>query len=229
MAVTLVFCGASASAGQIGSDGKPLNGIALLYAHLPSRQDGAGVDATLALPAVPSNASWYANWIMIVGQSPGMAHQTFVQIGLIRRPPVARGLHYFIAWQRAKEHAVRFRQLARVSEGAHRFAIARSRNGFVLWADNREIERIDMPSLAAATRVYAQVGPEVYAQGDAASGIITYIGIEQHGGWRPFNPRKPCRYANHGLMLRRRNDRWVAAGRFENGLPSGFHGDCRGI
>lgn len=225
----LLFSGAAASARQLGSDGKPFNGIALLYAHLPSREDGAGVDATLELPAIPTNQSWYANWIMVVGQSPDMAHQTFVQIGLIRRPHVNAGLHLFIASQREKQNHIRYRQLGRVPDGMHRFAIARSGDAFVLWADNREVARISMPALSIASRLYAQVGPEVYAQGDRLSGIIAYAGVEQNGAWRRLEGHNLCRYSNHGLILTVRHSVWSGSGRFDRRLPSGFKGDCHAI
>ncbi|MHB8178824.1 MAG: hypothetical protein ACYDA5_06720 [Vulcanimicrobiaceae bacterium] len=202
--------------------------MAPLYISLAHGQRRA-VAATLSLPAVAANASWYANWIMIVGEPTGTPHQIFVQIGLVRRPDINKRLHVFIASQDVHQQHLVYRQLAAVSNSTHRFVIAQNGDVFTLLADGREVQRIQMPTLANATRAYAQIGPEVFAQGDALSGNVLYAATYAHHEWHPVDTQDVCRYENHGVSLHYVDGIWMARGWFNRRLPSTFQGNCGAV
>lgn len=225
LAMALVFASAIASASEVGSDGLPLNGMAPLYFTLPNGPYKQ-VSASLSLPEVPTNTHWYANWVMIVGQPAGAAHQAFVQIGLIRRPHQTRLLYLFCAWQAKQQPRIEFRQLRKVANAPHRFTIAEILDGFVLTADGREVMRFRMPKLAQS-HTYVQIGPEVFAEGDALSGDVLYAAIGSYNHWKRVGQSGTCRYENHGVSLVRTGLVWTSAGRFDRKEPSRFMGDCK--
>src|SRR5690242_7812876 len=118
-----------------------------LYVHAPRTVQRAA-SATLTLPNVPSNRSWYANWIMLAGESPAIDHQLFVQVGMIRRAKDDPRLHVFVAWRGAGAAGIEYRQYGHLTEGAHRFSIAQNAESFALFADDREIARVRLTPLA---------------------------------------------------------------------------------
>jgi hypothetical protein len=225
--MALVFSAAIANAQEAGSDGLPLNGMAPLYFALPKSGNEA-VSALLALPQVQTNKHWYANWIMIVGQPAGSAHQTFVQVGLIRRPDQNHALYVFSAWQTEQQPRIEFRLFYTVADSPHRFTIAQIQNLFVLIADGRELARLRMPGLAQAHR-YGQIGPEVFAEGDALSGEVLYAATSSHNLWKRVGDPETCRYENHGVSLRRTGEVWTSTGHFDRKESSGFKGNCSNI
>lgn len=139
-AVAVASCAAGAYAQQTG-------GIAPLYAHAP-RASQRAASATLTLPNVASNKSWYANWIMLVGESRAVGHQMFVQIGMIRRPSADPRLHLFIAWHEAGAANLEYRQYGHLADGVHRFSITQNADRFSLLADGKEVARLRLPVLA---------------------------------------------------------------------------------
>lgn len=225
--MALAFGTAVASTGETGSDGLPLNGMAPLYFPLPKGSNKA-VSGVLALAEVPANKHWYANWIMIVGQPAGAAHDAFVQVGLIRQPDHSRSPYLFCAWQTEHESRIEFRQLHWVADSPHRFAIAQTQSLFVLIADGREVMRLRMPSLGRA-HDYAQIGPEVFAEGDALSGEVQYAAISSDNLWKRVGEPDSCRYENHGVSLRSSGEIWQSTGQFDRNAPSGFKGNCNNI
>lgn len=225
--MALVCSGAVAGATETGSDGLPLNGMAPLYFPLPMSGDKA-VSAVLALPEVSANKHWYANWIMIVGQPDGAAHDAFVQVGLIRRPDQNRSPYIFCAWQAQEQPRIEFRQLHTVADTPHRFTIAQTQRFFVLIVDGREAMRLRMPSLARA-HAYAQVGPEVFGEGDALSGEVLYAATGSEHLWKRVGEPDSCRYENHGVSLRITGAAWASTGHFDRNEPSGFKGNCKGL
>lgn len=227
VASALVLCGAGANANEVGSDGAPLNGMAPLYVHV-ARGDQRAASATLTLPAVRGNKGWYANWIMLVGQSSALSHQVFVQIGLIRRPDQDSKLHVFVAWQGANPR-ITYRQAGTASDVPHRFAIAQDRSSFALLEDGRTIDEIRIPELAQASRTYVEIGPEVFAEGDALSGSVLFAALNGGNSWKSLQTAHLCRYENHGTVLRYASGRWNASGRFDRRLPSEFHGVCANV
>lgn len=227
LALAFVLCGAVALATETGSDGAPLNGMAPLYVHVaPGKQ--RALSATLTLPAVASNKAWYANWIMLVGTSGAVPHQMFVQVGLIRRPDEDKYQHLFLAWQEIGNRIV-FRQLGVLAGRVHRFSIAQNGNAFSLLADGRTVAQLALPRLAHAQRTYAEIGPEVYAEGDALSGVVRYAAVQSGAAWLPVNGPGACHYQNHGTVLKYSNGEWRARGQFDRHQPSTFHGSCSGI
>lgn len=219
--------GAAASTSETGSDGLPLNGMAPLYAALPKSGHRA-VSADITLPEVAANTHWYANWVMIVGRPAGAAHDAFVQVGLIRRPDQDRLLHVFCAWQSEHEPRLEYRQLHTVSDRPHRFAIEQAGDVFVLVADGRELMRMRMPGLGSA-HTYAQIGPEVYAEGESLSGNVLYVATSSDNVWKRVGNSNTCRYENHGVSLRMSGRVWTSTGQFDRKQPSSFKGNCSDI
>lgn len=165
---------------------------------------------------------------MLVGHDPSVAHQMFVQIGFIRRPDQDSKLHVFAAWQGTSSQ-ITYRQIGTIADGPHRFAIAEDGDAFLLMADGRTIAVVDLPELAQAAGAYVEIGPEVYAEGDALSGSVLYAAINEGEGWTSLQSAGLCRYENHGTMLRYSDGQWNAGGRFDRRLSSAFHGSCAGI
>ena len=199
-----------------------------LYVHAPRAAQRVAA-ATLTLPNVPSNRSWYANWIMLAGESPAIGHQLFVQIGMIRRATDDPRLHVFVAWRGADSSGIEYRQYGHLAEGAHRFSIAQNAESFALFADDREIVRLRLTPLAHAARAYFEIGPEVEAEGDMLSGEILAAAWRTSAGWNGAGDQQLCRYENHGLSLRYEHGAWSAHGRFDRALPSAYSGACYGI
>lgn len=201
--------------------------MAPLYFHIaPSRHRAAS--ATLTLPAVHSNKSWYCNWIMLVGSTPSVPHQIFVQIGLIRLSDADSQLRVFVASQGDAQH-VTYEQFGATTEGVHRFTIAQNGTVFALSMDGKPVKLLNLPILAEAPHAYVEIGPEVYAEGDTPSGSVLYAGIDDGADWRAFPTAEVCRYENHGTILLRQGDRWSASGTFDRRLPSNFLGYCGDI
>ena len=199
-----------------------------LYVHAPRTVQRAA-SATLTLPNVPSNRSWYANWIMLAGESPAIDHQLFVQVGMIRRAKDDPRLHVFVAWRGAGAAGIEYRQYGHLTEGAHRFSIAQNAESFALFADDREIARVRLTPLAQAARTYFEIGPEVEAEGDILSGKVLAAAWRTSAGWDGAGDQQLCRYQNHGLSLRYEHGAWNAHGRFSRALPSAYDGACYGI
>jgi len=227
--MALVCASAVASTAETGSDGLPLNGMAPLYFPLPNGRNKS-VSARLTLPEVPANKHWYANWVMIVGKPADAPHDAFVQVGLIRRPGQSRSPYIFCAWQSAQQSRIEFRQLHAVADSPHRFAIVQLQGVFRLIVDGRELARLRMPSLAQPqSRPYAQIGPEVFAEGDALSGDVLYAAISYNNSWKRVGEADSCRYENHGVSLRDSRGVWTSFGRFDRMKPSQFRGNCSGF
>ena len=225
LAVALLSCTSVASTNETGSDGLPLNGMAPLYFTLPNGTDRA-VSTLITLPELPTNKHWYANWVMIVGRPNGATHDAFVQVGLIRRPDQSRLPYVFCAWQTEQQPRIQFQQIHLTADGPHRFTILQIQNTFALIADGREVMRVPMSSLAQTHTTYAQVGPEVYAEGEALSGNVLYAAVSSNNIWKRVGEPDACRYENHGVLLRRTGEVWVSTGRFDRTQPSGFKGRC---
>ncbi|MGC8485302.1 MAG: hypothetical protein ACP5O6_06665 [Candidatus Baltobacteraceae bacterium] len=237
---TIVFVGLSlvvistrifaySSAAIVGSDGKPLNGMAPLMLLFPARSlsQKRVVRAVLTLPKISSNRSWYANWVMITGYSPTDAsQQVFVQVGLIRQPKQRGALHLFFAYQRPIDgKSIHFVDLGKVAGGAHRFSISLDASNEVeAKMDGRLVEKrmhIEMNDS------YAQIGPEVRAEGDTLSGSIRNPEVVAGTLRGKIIPAAVCRFDNHGVQLSPTGgDTYVATGVFDRSARSSFIGKC---
>lgn len=201
--------------------------MAPLYFHIAPGLHRAA-SATLTLPAVRSNKSWYCNWIMLVGSAPSVSHQIFVQIGLIRLSDTDPLLRVFVASQ-GDAQSVTYEQFGTTTEGVHRFVIAQDGDTFALLMDGKPVKLLNMPILAEAPHAYVEIGPEVYGEGDTLSGSVLYAAIGDGADWTALRSAKACRYENHGTVLLRGDDRWSASGKFDRTLPSRFLGFCGDI
>jgi hypothetical protein len=217
---------ATSRADQLGSDGRLLNGMAPLYAPFPFGQGPHGVRADVTLPLVSSNKQWYANWIMIVGTAPRAEHQVFVQVGIIRRPGLFDGVRSFVSWQGVHDTAIGYREYDTIADGVHQLRIQETPVGFAPMIDGKPIgEAIPIPFSSA----YAQVGPEVYAEGDRLSGSVSNASVSSGAAVNGLSGSRVCHYENHGVVLVADAATYSASGVFMRSLPSTFLGDCSGI
>jgi hypothetical protein len=226
--VAVILCRPVGRADEVGSDGKPLNGMAPVYAAFPSAPGRRSVSADVTLPRVATNKQWYGNWVMIVGTARGAQHQAFVQVGVIRRPGVANGdVRAFVAWQGPDDRTITYHEYDAPSEAVFRLRIEEQPGAtFVCTIDGRKLGEAVMIPFATA---YAQVGPEVYAEGDTLSGSVAQIAVSSGGDSRFVHGSQACRYTNHGVSLVPNGSHYDAAGSFDRRKPSAFVGDCSGI
>lgn len=213
-------------AAELGSDNKPLNGMAPIYARLP-QSAGAGISADLTLPRVSENQGWYANWVMVVDHAPPGGHVAFVQVGLMRRQ---QRLYLFTAYQRRNDPSITYRDVP-LDRGArmNRFEITVSGSRARGYYDGRPV--FEMPdAFDRTTGIYGQVGPEVSREGDSLAGTVREI-VVKAGASRTALGGSVCHYSNHGVVLADAHNRgvFVAKGVFDRTLPSRFFGDCTGI
>jgi hypothetical protein len=222
----VVACIAASRADRLGSDGKILNGMAPLYAPFPPGQGPRGVRAEVTLPLVPSNKQWYANWVMIVGTAPSAKHQIFVQVGIIRRPGSFDGVRSFVSWQGPDDTTIGYREYDTVPDGKHELRIQETPAGFAPMVDGKPIGEAIAIRFSSA---YAQVGPEVYAEGDRLSGSVFGASVSSGAAVNELSGSHACHYENHGVVLVANGATYSASGVFMRSLPSAFIGVCSGI
>lgn len=224
MATALLSTAAQAT--ETGSDGKILNGMAPLYVPFPGSAERV-VRAALTLPEYKSNKNWYSNWVMVVGTAKGASHAVFVQVGIIRRPGEYEGARTFIAWQNASDSSVNYQEYGSVGDGSHTIEIKETSSGFTFFVDEKPV---GSPIAIPFTKAYAQVGPEVYAEGDTLVGAEQNITIGSGSTKKNVVGDNVCRYINHGVQLSPGTDgAFTASGIFTRSEPSQFLGDCTGI
>jgi hypothetical protein len=219
-------CLATSRSDELGSDGNVLNGMAPLYAPFPSGQGPHGVRAQVTLPLISSNKQWYANWIMIVGTAPSAKHQIFVQVGIIRRPGLFDGIRSFVSWQGTNDATIGYREYDMLADREHELRIQETPDGFAPMIDGKPIGNAIAIRFSSA---YAQVGPEVYAEGDRLSGSVSDASVSSGAVIDELSGSRVCRYENHGVVLVAKATTYTASGVFMRSLPSTFFGDCSGI
>ena len=200
------------------------NGIAILYAKGPFAHRYEA-NATLALPRVPSQRSWYSVWMMLVAGR-GVAPLGFLQGGLIRWAGDGYALSAFVAFRQPGGKLV-FRDLGKLRAGAHRVRLLGSGNTvrfqvdgktFFTFARNRYMPK--------GSQTYLQVGAEVKAPFDRAVGTVWHLRLRRDGELRARRWNPACIRYDRGLHFVRVGERFVADGYFNAALPSGFIG-CR--
>ncbi|HVA29530.1 MAG TPA: hypothetical protein VNF68_15215 [Candidatus Baltobacteraceae bacterium] len=214
-----------AHADELGSDGRLLNGMAPLYVPFPGTSSRS-VRADLTLPDRSANKQWYSNWAMIVGTANGASHQVFVQVGLIRRPGQYAGIRAFLAWQSAADTSIHYSELAPLADATHLVELRETASGFAAYIDSRPVGPIIAMPFATA---YAQIGPEVYAEGDALAGTVRNVVVASGSTIDRISGSNFCYYINHGVALAFSDGSYVATGTFSRNKPSRFAGDCTGI
>lgn len=224
-ALALWFIAPWAGAAEVGSDGQPLNGMAPLYAPFSSSQRRT-IEARLTLPEEKTNKDWYANWVMIVGSTPASKHQVFVQVGAIRRPGVYKGARVFIATQDIYDSKIRYFEFGALTEGEHTFAIVGRGARYTMFADGKQV---GIPLIIAFVHAYAEVGPEVYAQGDRLVGDVRAVVAHSGESRIALQGGDVCRYLNHGAELVFDRGVYHAHGMFDRKKASRFEGNCAGI
>lgn len=191
-----------------------LNGMAPIYVPM---QNGPHhrVKATLSLPPVRGNKQWYANWVMLVSDAPHAKHQVFVQIGLIRRPALGNDLRIFVAWQGQRDPRIGYEEVGVIDEGRHTVSLVQDGAHFTAFVEGQRIAQVtNVFYTSARSRIYAEIGPEVYAEGDRLAGTVS------------IPSAATCRFSNHGVTLVPAAGAWSAHGRFDRHLNSFFLGDC---
>lgn len=200
------------------------NGIAILYAKGPFAQHYEA-DATLALPRVRSQRSWYSVWMMLVADR-GVEPLGFLQGGLIRWAGDGYALSAFVAFRRPGGRLV-FRDLGKIHAGAHRVRLLGDGNSVRFQVDGKTLFDFTRDRyMSRGSEAYLQVGAEVKAPFDRAVGTVWHLRLRRDGELRaqPWNPA--CIRYDRGLHFVRVGYRFVADGYFNALLPSGFIG-CR--
>jgi hypothetical protein len=224
------------------------HGFALLYAAASPHSSHA-IGATIALPRVRGNRSWYAAWIMIVSKSMygsgELPQQTFVQIGLIRRPEVDAYLHAFVAYKmerppvasdlekaggfraftvtKPSSTSVNYKDLGAVTEGNHVFSIELRADHLTFRMDH---QKLPIRLLYVTRPRYYQLGNEISSVGEHASGVLTNPIVD---GVQVKGPNaSPCTYHSKGLRVVW-DGRELKATNAHNESASGFSGDCAGL
>ena len=200
-----------------------LNGMAPLYAPFPG-PTSRFVSADLTLPESQSNKDWYCNWVMIVGTAQGTTHAVFVQVGLMRRPGHYKGTKIFVAWQNPTDPNIGYREYDDVGDGHHVAEIRETDRGYTFAVDGTTVgSPIAMPFVTE----YAQVGPEVYAEGDSLVGTVQHATVGSGSQMKAISGDDTCRYVNHDVRLTPGiDDEFSASGVFDRTKPSKFLGDC---
>ncbi len=200
------------------------NGIAILYAKGPFafHYDAA---ATMALPRVRSQRSWYSVWLMLVADR-GVEPLGFLQGGLIRWAGDGYALSAFVAFRKPGGELV-FRDLGKIQTGPHRLRLLGIGNDVRFQVDGRTLYTFKRERyMPRGSKTYLQVGAEVKALFDRAVGTVWNLRVRRDGEShaQPWEPA--CIRYDRGLHFVRVGDRFVADGYFKARLPSGFIG-CR--
>jgi len=203
---------------------KAPNGIAILYAKGPFAHHYEA-DATLALPRVRSQKSWYSVWMMLVADR-GVAPLGFLQGGLIRWAGDGYALSAFVAFRRPGGSLV-FRDLGKLRAGAHRVRLLGGGNSVRFQVDGKTLFEFSRHRyMPKGSETYLQVGAEVKAPFDRAVGTVWHLRLRRDGERRARRWDPACIRYDRGLHFVRVGYRFVADGYFNAALPSGFIG-CR--
>lgn len=210
------------------SAGEPTtNGYVLVYVQRTFPK-AFRLSASATLPARPTNASWYCSWIMILP----ISHEhdpPFVQVGLMRRPgtALAGGLESFVATKTATQTHLAYADGSPLGENGlpHVVSVAVGRREIALAVDGTIVAVADRDRYFPMRRYrdfYAQLGSEVSRQGDAASGSIADITVEDLATERRAEYRPRCGFEDVGLQLDAHDGAYVATGRWGFGRGASF-------
>lgn len=230
------------------------NAFALVYANFSPLAPIAApraVSATLTLPAKPSNANWYANWIMITGFGSQSIAPNFVQIGLIRNPLQDRSLHAFLAyvkWPKLPLEApsdtvngltvfvipkpvtpppLVYKDLGVIPEGSHQVAMHQNGGSFSFQLDGKPIWQ---PLQLDVGNGFVQAGSETAAARDAISGTLGDLSLRAGTlGYTLTDGTVQCIVTQFGGKLAPSGREFTASGVMDTTEALRYEGNCQGV
>lgn len=189
------------------------NGAAALTYPIDLKKDFI-FSASLDLPKIPNNRSWYCVWIM-VGEMKGTSeHPSMLQAGLIRWDQSNFQMQPFITTEESGRE-LKFKPVAGDLSGYHRFAISADPSTLTLRMDGTLLMSAPRAEFFAAnSQIYLKIAAEVFAVGDAASGLVNNVTLIS-GARKPAPPIPGAAFEDRGLkFLCKGNGQWAVTGRF---------------
>lgn len=171
--------------------------------------------ATLDLPEVAANRSWYCVWLMICERKGTFEYPAMLQVGLLRWGDGDSQLQPFITTEHSGQD-LEFKALPGRLSGQHRFAIVADPLTVDLQMDGRSLfsaARKDF--FADGSELYLKIAAEVFAVGDVVSGVVNDISFESVS-MRRHPPISHAAFEDRGLrFVCDGSGKWIASGRFD--------------
>ncbi|HVA29330.1 MAG TPA: hypothetical protein VNF68_14200, partial [Candidatus Baltobacteraceae bacterium] len=122
-------------------------------------------------------------------------------------------------WQSAADTSIHYSELAPLADATHLVELRETASGFAAYLDSRPVGPIIAMPFATA---YAQIGPEVYAEGNALAGTVRNVVVASGSTIDRASGSNVCHYINHGAALAFSDGSYVATGTFSRNKPSRF-------
>jgi hypothetical protein len=178
---------------------------------------------TVSLPPRPKNASWYGIWLMLIPLG-RVERAPFLQVGAMRWALHDYRTSAFMATQH-RGADLRYDDLPRfgIDKPAYRVRMAASGGRIEAWVDGVRV-------FSGKTRdwfdpgdvLYVQLGTQVSALGDAASGEIRDVRFSNDAVRTPVAILASCGVAVRGVSLALRDGRFVAQGTASERQPTRY-------
>ena len=222
-----VLAGAPVARRHVQREAAVPNATAVAYVKGPL-SGNYSLAGTLTLDSIPSNRSWYCDWLMVVANRKSTAHAPFIQIGLMRWARNGYRLSAFVAKSNARG-GIDYEDAGILSDGPHTVAM-HARSGTIhLEVDGRKVRAYRLASLFAKNdALYGQLAGEVIRPGDHIAGTIRAVAIATHGE-RPHPYTGTCRYDDRGVRIDAVGGRLVVTGTLNPGRKSAFTAGCKGF
>lgn len=190
------------------------NGAAALTYPIDLRKNFV-FSASLDLPKIQNNKSWYCVWIMVAETKGTSEHPSMLQAGLIRWDQSNFQMQPFITTEESGRE-LKFKPVAGDLSGYHRFAISADPSRLTLRMDGNVLMSAPRAEFFKAnSQIYLKIAAEVFAVGDAASGLINNVTLVRDAGKEEL-PISNAAFEDRGLkFLCKKNGQWAATGRFD--------------
>ncbi len=194
------------------------NGAAALTYWADLRKKKSFVfSASLDLPELKSNQSWYCVWIMVSELKGTSERPSMLQVGLMRWDQSKFQLQPFVATEPAG-HELVFKPIAGNLTGYHRFAIADDPSTIELSMDGKVLMSAPRAEFFKDEVIYLKIAAEVYAVGDRVSGLVNDVTLATDTN-QEQTPIFGAAFEDRGLKFSCKGDgQWEARGRFDPAL-----------
>lgn len=183
---------------------------------------------TLTLDSIPSNRSWYCDWLMVVANRKDGERVPFVQVGLMRWARNDYRLSAFVAKSNARG-GIDYEDAGILSDGPHQAAMHALHGTIHLDVDGREVRAYRLATLFAKDdALYGQLAGEVIRPGDQIAGTIRAVAIATHGE-RPHPYTGTCKYEDRGVRIDAVDGGLVITGALNPERKSAFTAGCDGF
>lgn len=171
--------------------------------------------ASLDLPKIPNNKSWYCVWIMVAETKGTSEHPSMLQAGLIRWNQSKFQMQPFITTEESGRE-LKFKPIAEELFGYHRFAISADPSTLTLRMDGNVLMSAPRAKFFKAnSQIYLKIAAEVFAVGDATSGLVNNVTLIS-GARKQAPPIPSAAFEDRGLkFLCKGNGQWAVTGRFD--------------